>query len=167
MMRNMRTRLKIVRTTAKPIQVKEAASVELPQDASAVWSFMWDPASSVKLFEMVEIGVTLPGSGQGIGEIQAFVERTPNGRAGNLHEVVEFEPARRAVTRELVSTYPQYSALTLEPLGPASCRLVQEFWVEFPVGVPVATVQALRDSYKDVLRRMMFRLTELAAHSLA
>jgi hypothetical protein len=166
-MRAMRTRLVIVRTTAKAIQVKEAASVELPQDASAVWSFMWDPASSVKLSETTEIGITLPGSPQGVGEIQAVIERTANGRTGNLHEVVEFEPGRYAVTRSLVSAYPSYGALTIEPLGPASCRLTQEFWVDIPADVPVATVRDVRDGCKDVLRRMIFRLTELAANSLA
>jgi hypothetical protein len=162
----VRSRLRIVRTTAKPVQVKEAASVELPQDASAVWSFMWDPASTVKLFGTTEIAVTLPGSPPGLGEIQAFIERTTNGRVANLHEVVEFEPGRRAVTRSLVSAIPEYTTLTIEPLGPASCRLTQEFWADIPAGVPVATVRPIRDGYRKVLRTLVLRLTELAQHSL-
>ncbi|WP_328475265.1 hypothetical protein OHA21_18310 [Actinoplanes sp. NBC_00393] len=42
---------KVVRTTTKPVQVKEAASVELRQDAAAMWAFMWEPASTVALDE--------------------------------------------------------------------------------------------------------------------
>jgi len=163
----VRTRLRVVRTTAEPVQVRETASVELRQGASAVWAFMWDPASSVKLFETTDIGVTLPGIPQGVGEIQAFVERVENGRTGNLHEVVELERGRRAVTRSLASWYPSWSVLTIEPLGPDACRLTQEFRADIPAGVLAGTIQDVRDEYRDVLRRMMGRLTELAAQPLA
>jgi hypothetical protein len=115
--------LKITRTTTKPVQVNEAASVELPRDASAMWSLMWDPASSAEIIGG-EMGVTLPGSPRGLGEIQAFIRRTADGREGLLHEVVEFEPGRRAVTRSLAAGYPAYSTLTIESLGltPAGSR---------------------------------------------
>jgi hypothetical protein len=159
----MRTRLRVFRTIAEPVQVKETASVTLPQSAPATWSFMWNPASSVKLFETTEMGVTLPGSPQGVGEIQVFVERTENGKVASLHEVVELDPGRRAVTRSLVPGYPYRSVLTIEPLGPDACLLTQEFRADLPAGLPVWTVREVRDGFKDVLRTMMDRLTELAA----
>ncbi|MBG0561347.1 hypothetical protein [Actinoplanes aureus] len=154
--------LKVIRTTTKPVQVKEAASVELRRDAAAMWSFMWDPASSVVIDETTEIGVTLPGSPHGVGEIQVFIQRTAGGRRGVLHEVVELEPGRRAVTRSLASAVPAFGALTIESLGPGSCRLTQEHWVDLPAGVPVALVQECRDSCQRELRKMMSRLSELA-----
>jgi hypothetical protein len=94
------------------------------------------------------------------------VEQAENGRAGNLHEVVDLEHGRRAVTRSLASVYPSWGALTIEPLGPDACRLTQEFWADIPAGVSVGTVQSVRQGYRDVLRRMMGRLTELAPQSL-
>ena len=162
----MRIRRRILRVTANPVRVKEAASVELPQGAPAVWSFMWDPASCVKLFETTEIGVTLPGSPKGVGEIQVTVDRTDHGRVGNLHEVVEVEPGRRAVTRSLVSGCPSWGALTIESLRPDACRLTQEFWADIPAGVPVETVHQLHDDYKKMLGVMMRRLAELAVDPL-
>jgi hypothetical protein len=127
---------------------------------------MWDPASCVKLSEATELGVTLPGGQRGVGEVQATINRTPNGRVGNLHQVVEFDPGRRAVTRSLVSWFPSWAALTIEPLGPDACRLTQEFWADVPAGVPVETVQHVRDGITDMLREMMRRLAELAVDPL-
>jgi hypothetical protein len=158
--------LKITRITTKPVQVTESASVELSRDAASMWTFMWDPASSTQISDF-EIGVTLPGSPRGLGEIQAFIRHTAGGREGRLHEVVEFEPGRRAVTRSLAAAYPAYSALTIEPLGPDSCRLTQEFRVGLPAGVPVADVRTCREGSKSELRRMMSRLSELAPRRLA
>ncbi|MGE6955013.1 SRPBCC family protein [Staphylococcus capitis] len=161
-MRVVRSFLKILRVTTKPTHIKEAASVELPRDAATIWSFMWDPASSVKTEESTELGVTLPGTLQGLGEIQVFITRTADGRVGSLQEVVELDPGRRAVTRSLNSSYRTYGALTIEVLGPSSCRLTQEFWVDLPPGLEVAWVRQYRDSFKRQLNLLMLRLSELA-----
>ena len=95
--------LTILRTTTKAVRVKEAGSIDLPRNAAVMWSFMWDPASSVEIDEEAEIGTTVPGSPRGLGEIQVVIRRTAQGREGVLHEVVELEPGRRAVTRSLVN----------------------------------------------------------------
>ena len=123
---------------------------------------MWDPASSVEIDEETEIGTTVLSSPRGLGEIQVVVRRTAQGREGVLHEVVELEPGRRAVTRSLVSLYPSFGALTVEPVGPASCRLTQEFWLDLPAGVPVALVRDTRKGCRQELHRLLSRLSELA-----
>lgn len=155
--------LRIIRTTTKPIQVREAASVELPREAAVMWSFMWDPASSIEFDETVETGVTLPGTPAAeVGEIQAFIRRTANGREASLIEVLELEPCRRAVTHSLTAWCSEYHVLTIEPLGPGSCRLTQEFWADLPAGIPRAAVREWQSNSKHRLRGLMERLSELA-----
>ncbi|MCY1137160.1 SRPBCC family protein [Actinoplanes sp. Pm04-4] len=155
---------KITRITTKPVQVREAASVELARDAEAVWSFMWDPASAVRLNDM-ESGVLLPSRPRGLGEIQVFIQRTSAGRVGHLHEVVKFEAGRYAQTRNLSSAYPAYGALTIDPLGPGACRLTQEFWVDLPKGAPVSDVRDIREGIKYELRTLMSKLPDATADS--
>lgn len=158
----MRTRRRLVKVTTKPVHVRETASVDLPQNAEAVFSFMWDPASSLHLNDAVEVAVALPGR-RGLGEIQAFVERTPNGRFGVLHEVVEFDPGRRAVTRSLVGVCPTWAALTVEPRGAGACRLTQEFWADVPAGVQAGIDTQLRESFRQRLQAITVGLGEWAA----
>jgi hypothetical protein len=158
----MLSALKIMRVTANPTQVAQAATVDLPQSAAVVWSFMADPASSVQFEAEVEAGVTLPGSPAGLGEIQVFLQRTPAGRGIAALEVIEFEPDRRAVTRSLAATYPSYGILTLEPLGSDSCRLTQEYRTYLPAGTPVATVRRLRDHLAATVHTLTTQLAELA-----
>lgn len=154
--------LKIMRVTANPTQVAQAATVDLPQSAAVMWSFMWDPASSVQFEAEVEAGVTLPGSPAGLGEIQVFLQRTPGGRDIAALEVIEFEPGRRAVTRSLAATYPSYGILTVEPLGSDSCRLTQEYRIYLPAGTPVATVRQLRDHLEATVHTLTTQLVQLA-----
>ncbi|MCW3843753.1 hypothetical protein ONA70_26995 [Micromonospora yasonensis] len=144
--------------------MKETATVDLSKSAEAAWSFMWDPASSLKLLD-AEVAVALPGQ-EGVGEIQAFVERVQGVRVGLLHEVIEFDPGHRAVTRSLVGWCPSWGALTIEPLGPNSCRLTQEFWAEVPAGVPAGTEQQQRREFRQRLETMMRRLAEWAVGRL-
>jgi hypothetical protein len=153
--------LKVFRTATKPLRIVESASVELPRDAAAMFAFMHEPASSAELFDEVESGVRLPGTPVGIGEIQVFVRRGAAGRTASVLEVVEFEPGRRAVTRNL-SDGSALGILTVEPLGAGSCRLTQEFRIDFPVGGLTVNVGLQRAALKDELHRMMARLTELA-----
>ncbi|UQU67583.1 SRPBCC family protein [Couchioplanes caeruleus] len=153
--------LKITRTTTRASRVRETGSVELPQAAATMWSFLSDPASSTKL-NQAELGVTLPGSPQGLGEIQVAVFGTGNGRHARVHEVVELEPGRRAVTRSLTTTFPAYSVLSIEPTGPESCRLTQEFWVDVPAGIALDTVRAVKHNCHQELRTMMNLLSEVA-----
>ncbi|MEV0713356.1 SRPBCC family protein [Asanoa sp. NPDC050611] len=148
--------------TTTAVHVKESATVELPRSADDVFSFMWDPASSLTLFEAVETAAVLPGR-QGIGEIQAFVERTPAGRIGVLHEVLEFDHGRRAVTRSLVGLCPTWGALTVEPLGPNACRLTQEFWADLPAGVPAGTDKQLREGFRQRLQSLVRQLAQPAS----
>jgi hypothetical protein len=152
---------KIMRTTARPIRVEETAAVELPRSATTMWSFIADPASTVEFDESTEVGVILPGSPSGLGEIQVFIQRTAGGRIGSLLEVIEFEPGRRAVTRTLDSPN-RYGTVTVEPLGPDRCRLTQRLGVDVPAGAPAGHVRMYHEAYKQQLRSMMARLTELA-----
>lgn len=155
----------MIRVTARPVQVRETVTVDLPQSAEVTFSFMWNPASSLQLHDAVEVAVALPGQ-HGLGEIQAFVERTPAGRLGVLHEVTELDPGRRAVTRSLVGWCPTWGALSVEALGPNSCRLTQEFWVDLPAGVPAGTDKHLRAAFRKRLDSMRLRLGEWAASQL-
>jgi hypothetical protein len=152
----------MIRVTTRPVQVREIAGVDLPRSAGAVFSYVWDPASSLELFDSMEVARTLPGR-TGVGEIQAFVEQTPAGRFGVLHEVREFDPGRRAVTRSLVGFCPTWGALTVEAVGPDSCRLTQEFWADVPAGVPAGTDQQLRDAFRQRLDSLVVRLGAWAA----
>ncbi|WP_157547392.1 hypothetical protein [Micromonospora aurantiaca (nom. illeg.)] len=136
--------------TTTAVQVRETATVDLPTSAEAAFGFMEDPASLEVLDDSIEIGVTLPGP-KGVGEIQAFVHRSPDGRLGIMHEVVEVEPGRRAVTRTLTSGYSSGGVLTVVPLGPDSCCLTQEFWAELPAGVLVGVDAQLRHEYRTWL----------------
>jgi hypothetical protein len=154
--------LKIMRVTASPIQVAESATVDLPQSAAVIWSFMADPASSTQLDLGVEAAFTLPGSPIGPGEIQVFLQRTPEGRHLEALEVIEFEPDRRAVTRTLTGTYPSFGILTVEPLGSESCRLTQEHRIYLPAGTPVATVRLLREHLKAAAFSLTTELIQLA-----
>ncbi|MDG4803918.1 SRPBCC family protein [Micromonospora sp. WMMD980] len=141
---------------ADPVRVHETTTVDLPVNAETAFSFMWDPASTRTLFDSTEVAVTLPGR-SGVGEIQAFVQRTPEGRLGILHEVIEMEQGRRAVTRSLMYP-PTWGALTVEPLDPGSCRLTQEFWADLPAGVLAGTDRALRDQFRQRLHELAARL---------
>jgi hypothetical protein len=152
---------KIMRTTAQPTRVEEAATVELPRSAATMWSFIADPASTAEFDESTEVGVILPGSPLGLGEIQVFIQHTDGERTGAVLEVIEFEPGRRAVTRTLDSP-SRYGTITVEPLGPGRCRLTQKFSVDVPAGAPAALVRMYHEGYKQQLRTMMARLTELA-----
>jgi hypothetical protein len=152
----------MIRVTTKTVQVRETASVDLPRSAEAVFSFMWDPASSLELFDSMELARTLPGR-EGVGEIQAFVERTAAGRVGVLHEVLEFDPGRRAVTRSLAGLCPTWGALTVEAVGPDACRLTQEFWANIPAGVPAGTDKQLHHAFRQRLESLVFRLGQWAA----
>ncbi|MET7469128.1 hypothetical protein ACFYON_17570 [Micromonospora sp. NPDC005686] len=154
----------MIRVTTTPVQVRETATVDLPTSAEAAFGFMWDPASSVAMHDSVELGVTLPGP-EGVGEIQAFVHRTPTDRMGVIHEVVEMEPGRRAVTRTLTAGCPSGGVLTVVPLGPDSCRLTQEFWLELPAGMPAGTDRQVRDEYRTRLAELTRRLAAWAAHA--
>ncbi|WP_203718713.1 SRPBCC family protein [Asanoa siamensis] len=147
--------------TTRTIQVRERASVDLPRSAEATFDFLWDPVSSFTISDSVDVAAALPGR-RGLGEIQAVVERTPAGRVGVLHEVIEHEPGRRAVTRGLVGVCPTWSALSLEPLGPGSCRLTQEFWADLPAGVQAGMDRQLSAEYRRRLDLMMRRLGEWA-----
>jgi hypothetical protein len=152
-----------MRVTANPTQVAEAATVNLPQSAAVMWSFMWDPASSTQFDEEVEGGITFPGTPAGLGEIQVFLQRTPAGRDIAALEVIEFEPGRRAVTRSLnAAGYPSYGILTVEPLGSDSCRLTQEHRVYLPAGTPMATVRHVQDQLKATVHILTTRLAQLA-----
>lgn len=152
----------MIRVTTRPVRVAEAATVDLPQSAEATFSFMWDPASSGELVD-AEVAAALPGR-EGLGEIQAFVLPAPGGRVGLLHEVTELEPGRRAVTRGLGGWCPSGGALTVEALGPGSCRLTQEFWADLPAGVQAGMDQHLRGDFRQRLDLMMRRLSDWAAH---
>lgn len=160
----VRSRLRLIRVTTTAVQVREAATVDLPTSAEAAFGFMEDPASLVVLDDSIELGVTLPGP-KGVGEIQAFVDRTPSGRTGMMHEVVEVEPGRRAVTRNLTVGCPSGGVLTVVPLGPDSCRLTQEFWAELPAGTLVGTDAEVRHEYRTLLADLMRRLAAWAAHA--
>ena len=154
----------MIRVTTEPVRVRETATVDLPTSAEAAFGFLWDPASSVALHDSVERGVTLPGP-KGVGEIQAFVHRTPTGRMGVIHEVVEMEPGRRAVTRTLMVGCPSGGELTVVPLGPGSCRLTQEFWVELPAGMPVDAGAQMRREYRTRLAELTRRLAAWAGQA--
>jgi len=158
----VRFAFKLIRITVQPLKVKEEASVELPRSAATMWAYMWDPASSADFNDETEAGLRLPGRPLGLGEIQVFLDRTAGVLTAAIHEVVSFEPDRRAVTRSLDGDHPSYAILTIEPLGPGSCRLTQTHWIDFPAGVEAGAPRRYRDGARAQLSRMMTRLTELA-----
>jgi hypothetical protein len=161
-MRGVPTFFKVIRTTTRPIRIEETASVELPRSAATMWTFIHDPSSSVQLDESMEVGAMLPGGPIGLGEIQVFIQRTATGRVGSLIEVIEFEPGRRAVTRTLSCPYNRYSTVTVEPLGPSRSRFTQAFRADIPAGSPRSYARMYQAGFKEQLRTMMARLTELA-----
>jgi hypothetical protein len=102
-----RFRLEIVSRASGPVRITESATVDLPRPAPMVWAFMWDPASAVALSDTAVLGGQLPGTPDGVGEIQVFVHQGDNSRHGSMLEVVAMEPGRR---------------VTRAPLGPMASR---------------------------------------------
>lgn len=159
----MRTRSYLYKGTRETHRVEHSASVDLPRPAEAVWAFMVPAASNTLLSDDTELGVSLPGPSESIGEIQVVVNRVDGQRQAIAFVVVELEPARRASTRTLTSPYPAGGTLTLEPLGDDSCRLTQQFWVDLPPGTPVDSVREIETGYRRELDNLMTRLSALAA----
>ncbi|MFI5930691.1 hypothetical protein [Actinoplanes sp. NPDC051494] len=136
--------------------------MELPRSAEVMWAFMASAASSVELQDDTESGVTLPGSPEGLGEIQVFIHQDGDVRWASAIEVVEFEAGRRAVTVGMGYELPAYVGLTIDPLGPDSCRVPQDIRIDFPPGSPVAEVRQRREGCQASLRSSVSRLVELA-----
>ena len=136
----MRTRRYLVKCTAEPVHVREEASVEL-LDA--------------------ELATSLPGTPRGVGEVQVVIHDREHDRTAYVHEIVHFEPERRAVTRSLVAGYPTGGELQIDPIGQGACRITQAFTADLPAGTQVASIDELRETLRAALATMMRRLAEI------
>jgi hypothetical protein len=158
-----RFRFEIVSRSSGPVRVSESASVELRRSAPLVWAFMKDPISATVLSDSTVLGARVPGTPDGLGEIQAFVHQGDDGRRGSMLEVVAIEHGRRAVTRSLGSGFPGGGELVIVPRGPDTCHLTQSYWALLPTGVTRRDAKAVEAAYRDSLRDLMRRLEERAA----
>jgi hypothetical protein len=159
----MRTRKHTVRVTTEPVRLSEETSVEVQRQAEEMWAWMWRPASSIDLLG-AESAVTLPGTAEGaIGEIQVALFRLANGLAASAHQVVELIPGRRAVTRSLTNEYPVFAILSIDSLGPHSCRITQRYECELPAGIQDIYVDGMRETLRSTVHTIAQRLGELPA----
>lgn len=156
----MRTRRYLVKCTAEPVQVRVEASVELPRPAADLWSWMWDASSSIDLLD-AELATSLPGTPRGLGEVQVVIHQREHNRMAYVHEIVAFEPERRAVTRSLVAGHPAGGELLIDSIAPGACRVTQAFTADLPAGTQVASIDDLRETLKEALATMMRRLVEI------
>ncbi|WP_132154925.1 hypothetical protein [Kribbella antiqua] len=124
---------------------------------------MKDPASAVVLSDTIVLGAHLPGTPDGVGEIQVFVHQGDDSRLGSMLEVVAMEPGRRAVTRQLSGPCPAGGELVILPSGPEACQLTQSFWTLLPAGVSRRDARAVESAYRESLRDLVRRLKERAA----
>ena len=162
----MRTRRYLVKCTAEPVQVREEASVELPRPAADLWSWMWDASSSIDLLD-AELAMRLPDTPRGLGEVQVVIHRREHHRIAYVHEIVHFEPERRAVTRSLVAGHPAGGELVIDPIGQGACRVTQAFTADLPPGTQVASIDELRDTLRAALATIMRRLVEIHTEGTA
>lgn len=101
--------------------------VDVDRPAAEVWTFLRDPQLTSRYRDDVGSAVTMPGAGEGVGEVRAFVYQRHGTDIGMFIEVVECEPGRRAVhrtTRSLrfSSASPSPKPL-VEPVNSGQCRL--------------------------------------------
>ena len=127
------------RRAAEPVcEWTVGRSVDIGATIERVWAFVEDPANIHVLQPEAVSGCWLPGLpgseglAMGIGAIQATLLRSARGVAGTLTEVVEYEPGRRAVTRQLPSGLPaegddppplHLTQTRVDPLGVGRTRL--------------------------------------------
>jgi hypothetical protein len=159
------TRYTIMKVTVHPVRLEDSVSVDLPRSTTEVWAFMEDPATTVALFETTEAAATLPGSPAGAGEILVAIEASERGRLANSSEVTELDVGRRVAYRSLSTWHPSGGEMSLEPLGPESCRLTQRLWADMPAGVCAKSVRTARKANRERLQEMTRRLAELAANT--
>lgn len=107
-------------------------SAVLPYDADLVWHLV-EPAESAPLLNpSLSRGYRVPGTPAGLGERQAL-ERHDGTTV--IVEVIEYEPNRRAVTRQ-VSPKPVENlrtTTTLEPV-PGGCRYTETIEIDLQPG---------------------------------
>ena len=103
---------------------------------------------------------SLPGTPtRAEGEVQVFLHRRPDGpRWTGVIEVVELVRGRRAVTRNLGSSYDGGGVLEVEPMGERASRVTQELWVVLPAMTPVSHVDAYRTQLGQVAGNGIGRL---------
>jgi Polyketide cyclase / dehydrase and lipid transport len=104
------------RRVAEPLRewtVRRSVDIDAP--VARVWSFIEDPAN-IRVLQPEAVSACwlphLPGSEGirvGVGAVQATLRRSAQGLAGFLIEVVEHEPGRRAVTKQLPTELPDES----------------------------------------------------------
>ena len=144
-----------------PLTVSEQVTVMV--DAERLWRLVWDPATSVLVFDHVVSAFALPGTPAGqVGEMQMSVITCHDGTLiGTVEEVVELGPGYRAVTRSRSSTQPATSTTLILPLDQGGCVL--RYRLDHLV--PADAADATRRDYQDLTRRYLSRVRELAESS--
>ena len=139
-------------------------TVQLRHPPEHVWAFVHAAESSVLLLPGVVHAFTVPGTGAGLGEQQAVVDR--DGRR-TVIEVTEYEEGRRAVAA-VISPPPEMptrSVTALEPLG-EGCALT--YGVEYDAPLGSVWPKERRDSARAEVLQYLERVKwELDAQSTA
>ena len=163
----MRTRRVFERILSDQYLVKQSTSLVVTGDLASVWSRLEDPQTSVETDPTVLSAGRL-GSARGLGEIQTFLHRRESGnKLLSAHEIIEYEPERRALAQGLAYLGHFTRAETaVEPLGEGSVRITLHWWLGFPAGTPVRQVrEAERASaeYADSTARAYARFFSVVA----
>ena len=117
---------RVAAQTAPPTAtVRASAQVAIPRPAGLVWEVVERPESSVLLLDNITAAFWLPGTPVGeVGAVQCDILRTgTDGRVGVLHEVVELDPGRRAVSKSLSMELQHWGETEVIPTDTNGCVL--------------------------------------------
>ena len=110
--------------------VEVSEQIVINRDPGFVWGLAWSPSTSVLLDEDVVRAFTVPGTPEGcLGEQQCTVVRQADGtQVATILEVVELDPGRRAVARNVSVAHLYRSTTLVLPAHPTGCvvRLTTE-----------------------------------------
>jgi hypothetical protein len=109
-----------------------------------VWAAIEAPEYAMRAYEDVVDAGHLPNSPRGLGEMQYTVRRDETGRRRvSVLEVVEYEPGRRAVIRNISSDFRSEEEIVLAE-DEQGCLVRHRSWAEIPAGFPIATAKHLK-----------------------
>ena len=125
--------------SAHPTSIRLAFPVTIARPAPEVWALLRNPEHTVRYRDDVVSAVTMPNSGEGVGEVQAILYRQHGRFIGSFIEIVEYEPGRRAVHRNLNEVLPVQlrEALTetfVEPISDDRTQLTHAVLVTAATG---------------------------------
>jgi hypothetical protein len=93
-----RARRRLEPLPARPATVSLRETAYLPFPSAAVWAVLHAADSALLINPDIVKGYRVPGTPDGVGEQQAFIDTAGN---TTVIEVIEYSPGQRAITRQI------------------------------------------------------------------